>query len=164
VGAPAWSVGEPASVHLARWPEADADLLDEDLLAHWEWLMDVRRDAYALLEVFRRKGRFAKHIEARVALAPADEKERAALAKVGTDALAALLLVSELQLVSPEEAEALDGERAEAGEADQKRFASAVLLPQNYQRCERCWNRWPSVGQGEPADLCERCRTVIAQQ
>ena len=151
-----------ASVHLARWPEADADLLDEDLLAHWEWLMDVRRDAYALLEVFRKKGRFAKHTEARVALAPADEKERAALAKVGTERLAALLLVSELALVSPEQAETLEGERAEAGEADQKRFASAVLLPQNYKRCERCWNRWPSVGAGEPADLCERCRQVLA--
>jgi len=151
-----------ASVHLARWPEVNADLLDEDLLAHWEWLMDVRRDAYALLEVFRKKGRFAKHTEARVALAPADEKERAALAKVGGEQLAALLLVSELALASPEEAETLEGERAEAGEADQKRFASAVLLPQKYQRCERCWNWRPSVGQGEPADLCERCRNVLA--
>jgi isoleucyl-tRNA synthetase len=160
--APAADGRREPSVHLARWPEVNADLLDEDLLAHWEWLMDVRRDAYALLEVFRKKGRFAKHTEARVALAPADEKERAELEKVGAGALAALLLVSELAIVSPEEAETLEGERAEAGEADQKRFASAVLLPQKYSRCERCWNWWPSVGQGEPKNLCERCRTVIA--
>jgi len=160
--APAADGRREPSVHLARWPEVNADLLDEDLLAHWEWLMDVRRDAYALLEVFRKKGRFAKHTEARVALAPADEKERAELAKVGAPALAALLLVSELALVTPEEAEALEGERAEAGEADQKRFASAVLLPQKCSRCARCWNWWPSVGQGEPKDLCERCRNVIA--
>ncbi len=59
-------------------------------------------------------------------------------------------------------AEALEGERAEAGEADQKRFTSAVLLPQKYSRCERCWNWWPSVGQGEPKNLCERCRKVVA--
>ena len=97
-----------------------------------------------------------------MALAPADEKERAELEKVGAPALAALLLVSELALVSPEEAEALAGERADAGEADQKRFASAVLLPQKYQRCGRCWNFWPSVGQGEPKDLCARCRKVVA--
>ena len=160
--APAADGRREPSVHLARWPEVNADLLDEDLLAHWEWLMDVRRDAYALLEVFRKKGRFAKHTEARVALAPADEKERALLAKVGAGALAALLLVSELAIVSPEEAEALEGERAEAGEADQKRFTSAVLLPQKYSRCERCWNWWPSVGQGEPKNLCERCRNVVA--
>ena len=162
--APAAGGEREPSVHLARWPEVDADLLDEDLLAHWEWLMDARRDAYALLEVFRKSGRFAKHTEARVALAPADEKERAELAKVGTETLAALLLVSELVLVSPEESRraGIEGERAEAGEADQKRFASAVLLPQKYSRCERCWNWWPSVGQGEPKNLCERCRTVIA--
>jgi len=160
--APAADGRREPSVHLARWPEVNADLLDADLLAHWEWLMDVRRDAYALLEVFRKNGRFAKHTAARVALAPADEKERAELAKVGAPALAALLLVSELALVSPEEAEALEGERAEAGEADQKRFASAVLLPQKYQRCERCWNFRPSVGQGEPKNLCERCRKVVA--
>jgi isoleucyl-tRNA synthetase len=160
--APAAGGTREPSVHLARWPEVDANLLDEDLLAHWDWLMDVRRDAYALLEVFRKKGRFAKHTEARVALAPADEKERAELAKVGTETLAALLLVSELAIVSAEEAEALEGERAEAGEANQKRFASAVLLPQKYQRCGRCWNFWPSVGQGEPKDLCARCRKVVA--
>jgi isoleucyl-tRNA synthetase len=160
--APAAGGEREPSVHLARWPEVDANLLDENLLAHWDWLMDVRRDAYALLEVFRKKGRFAKHTEARVALAPADEKERAELAKVGTETLAALLLVSELAIVSAEEAEALEGERAEAGEANQKRFASAVLLPQKYQRCGRCWNFWPSVGQGEPKDLCERCRKVVA--
>ncbi|MCX5649262.1 MAG: isoleucine--tRNA ligase [Planctomycetota bacterium] len=162
--APAAGGTREPSVHLARWPEVDANLLDEDLLAHWDWLMDVRRDAYALLEVFRKKGRFAKHTEARVALAPADEKERAELAKVGTETLAALLLVSELVIVSPEESEALEGERAEAGEADQKRFASAVLLPQKYSRCERCWNWWPSVGQGEPKNLCARCRQVLASQ
>jgi len=149
------------SVHLARWPEVDAKLLDEDLLAHWEWLMDVRRDAYALLEVLRKSGKFSQHMEARVALAPADPKEREELEKVGADTLAKLLIVSEVRLVSPEEAEALEGDRADAGEADVKRFASAVLLPQVHRRCERCWNWWPSVGQGEPNSLCDRCRQVV---
>ena len=149
------------SVHLARWPEVDAKLLDEDLLAHWEWLMDVRRDAYALLEVLRKSGKFSQHMEARVALAPADPKEREELEKVGADTLAKLLIVSEVRLVSPEEAEALEGDHADAGEADVKRFASVVLLQQVHQRCERCWNWWPSVGQGEPNSLCERCRQVV---
>ncbi|MGB3194262.1 MAG: isoleucine--tRNA ligase, partial [Phycisphaerae bacterium] len=36
--APAAGGEREPSVHLARWPEVDADLLDEDLLAHWEWL------------------------------------------------------------------------------------------------------------------------------
>ncbi len=160
--------GREASVHLAAWPEVDADLLDEDLLAHWEWLMAVRRDAYARLEPFRRAERFKTYMEARVALVPADRKELAALRDVGEETLARLLLVSQCRLVLAEEAGELPGERVSevesgpAGEAAANRFAEAILLPQTYQKCERCWNWWPSVGTGEPEELCDRCREVVA--
>jgi isoleucyl-tRNA synthetase len=162
--------GEPGgprepSVHLAAWPQVDADLLDEDLLAHWEWLRAVRRDAYARLEPFRAEERFKNYMDARVALAPSDAKELAALREVGEETLARLLLVSECRLVSAEEAEALEGERVSGAESDEgdgaNRFAEAVLLAQTYEKCERCWNRRPGVGEGEPAELCERCRTVV---
>jgi len=165
----AWSfLPDPAdgrrepSVHLARWPKVAPNVLDEDLLAEWEWLQDVRRDAYALLERFRADGRFDKHTEARVALAVADEKELARLKEMGEAALADLLLLSELELVVPEEAERLDGE-AVAADGEAPRFAAAVLLPQPYRRCERCWNWRPSVGQGDPDDLCDRCRQVVGE-
>jgi len=176
---PGFAQGKPGprepSVHLSRWPEVDAKVLDEDLLAHWEWLQDVRDDAYALLEGFRKSGRISQYIEARVALAPADEKERQELAKVGEAALARLLIASEVRLATPAEAEGLEGERLTSAEgglpgaepttggaAPRNRFAVAVLLPQPYQKCERCWNYWPSVGQGEPKGLCNRCRAVLA--
>ncbi|HUU92693.1 MAG TPA: isoleucine--tRNA ligase [Phycisphaerae bacterium] len=162
---PAPAEGErAASVHLAAWPQVDAKVLDEDLLAKWEWLQDVRRDAYAVLEAFRRDGRFDKHIEARVALAVADASERERLREVGAEALADLLLVSELALVSPEEAETLEGEKAMGEAADVKRLHSATLLVQEYARCERCWNYRASVGETEPDDLCTRCRQVVAGQ
>jgi len=151
-----------ASVHLARWPEVDAGVLDEDLLAEWEWLQAVRRDAYALLERFRAGSRFDKHTEARVALAVADEKERARLRELGEATLADLLLLSELRLVAPDEMGGLAGEATTAEGEGSPRFTAAVLLPQEYVRCERCWNHRPSVGDGDPADLCDRCRRVVA--
>ena len=154
--------GREESVHLARWPQVDAQVLDEDLLATWEWLQDVRRDAYAVLETFRRRGLFDKHTEARVALAVADASELERLREVGPAVLADLLLVSELQLASPEEAEGLEGETAAGADADVTRFASATLLAQDYARCERCWNYRPTVGQAEAEDLCERCAAVVA--
>jgi isoleucyl-tRNA synthetase len=158
--------GEPRepSVHLARWPQVDAAVLDEDLLAKWEWLQEVRRDAYAVLEVFRQRGRFDKHTEARVALAVADAAELARLREFGAAKLADLLLVSELVLVSPEEAKALPGEAVAGAEGGAQRFASAVLLEQTYKRCERCWNFRPTVGAAEPADLCDRCRQAVAKK
>jgi isoleucyl-tRNA synthetase len=160
--APARGPREP-SVHLAAWPEVDADRLDADLLAKWEWLDSARRDAYAVLEGFRRQGKFDKFTEARVALAPTDPQELARLREVGPDVLADLFLVSELVLVTPEEARTLEGARAEGAEANVTRFASAVLLPQTYARCERCWSYRPTVGKAEPADLCARCREVLAR-
>jgi len=152
-----------ASVHLARWPQVDPTLLDEDLLAEWEWIQDVRRDAYALLERFRASGCFDKHTEARVALAVADAKELARLKEVGEAQLADLLLLSELVLVAPDGAGGLEGETVPGADVGVERFASAVLLPQTYARCERCWNFRPSVGQGDPADLCDRCRQVVGE-
>ena len=158
--APASGARAP-SVHLAAWPEVDPDLLDEDLLAKWEWLDSVRRAAYALLEAFRRAGKFDKHTEARVALVAADPQELARLRQVGTEALADLLLVSELVLASPEEAAALEGDRAEGPAAGGTLFQAAILLAQTHGRCARCWTWRPTVGQGQPADLCERCRQVV---
>jgi isoleucyl-tRNA synthetase len=157
-GEPATTSERPASVHLSRWPEVDARVLDEDLLAKWEWLQDVRRDAYAVLELFRREGLFDKHSEARVALAVAEPRELARLKEVGTTLLADLLLVSELALASPDEAARLDGRRADAAQAGVTRFVSATLLPQSYKRCERCWTWRPTVR----PDLCDRCREVVA--
>ncbi len=152
------------SVHLAAWPQVDAKVLDEELLAKWEWLQDVRRNAYAALEVFRQEGKFDKHTEARVALAVADASELERLREVGAETLADLLLVSELLLVAPEEAETLEGERAMGDAANGKRLHSATLLVQEYARCERCWNYRASVGEAEPEDLCTRCRQVLAEQ
>ena len=160
--APAHGARE-ASVHLARWPQVDPHVLDEDLLAKWEWLEDVRRDAYAVLERFRSRGLIDKYTEARVALAVTDKAELERLKEVGAPALADLLMVSELALVTATEAEALPGEKALGADAEVKRFHSATLQPQMYKRCERCWNFRPTVGQAEPADLCERCRAVVAR-
>jgi isoleucyl-tRNA synthetase len=151
------------SVHLSRWPQVDPKVLDEDLLAKWEWLQEVRRDAYAVLELFRRRSIFDKHTEARVALAVADKAELARLKEVGAAALADLLMVSELTLVTPEEAEAIRGEKAVGSEAEVKRFPSATLMSQSYGRCERCWAFRPEVGKAEPVDLCGRCAKVVTE-
>jgi isoleucyl-tRNA synthetase len=150
------------SVHLARWPEVDPAALDEELLAKWEWLEDVRRDAYAVLEIFRQRGKIDKYTEARVALAVADAGELAKMKEVGAGKLADLMMLSELVLATPEEARALAGETVGAAEAQVKRFASATLLEQTYKRCERCWTFRPTVGQGRPADVCDRCAKVVA--
>jgi isoleucyl-tRNA synthetase len=159
--APAEGTREP-SVHMAQWPETEAAVLDEKLLAKWEWIEEVRRDAYAVLEIFRQRGKIDKYTEARVALAVTDSAELAKMKEVGAANLADLMMLSELVLATPEEAKALAGETAVGDEAQVKRFASATLLEQPYKRCERCWTFRPTVGRNQPADVCERCAKVVA--
>jgi len=159
---PAHGQREP-SVHLARWPEVDPKVLDEDLLAKWDWIQEVRRDAYAVLELFRRRGLFDKHTEARVALAVADRAELARMKEVGARSLADLMMLSELVLATPEEAPGVSGQIALGADAEVKRFASATLMAQPFARCERCWGYRPEVGKIEPADLCGRCAEVVAE-
>jgi isoleucyl-tRNA synthetase len=161
--APAAGEARPESVHLAPWPEANEALADAELLEAWDWVLDVRAEAYALLEVFRQRERFARHSEARVALVVPDAKERARLAAFGVERLGELMLVAELVVASPEEAEGLAGERAEPPEGEGGRFAAAVLLEQAWAKCARCWNHRPGVGEGRPEDLCDRCRRVLAE-
>jgi isoleucyl-tRNA synthetase len=160
---PAPAEGErELSVHMAQWPQVEAAVLDEKLLAKWEWLEEVRRDAYAVLEIFRQRGKIDKYTEARVALAVADAGELAKMKEVGAGRLADLMMLSELVLATPEEAKALAGETAVGGEAQVKRFASATMLEQTYKRCERCWTFRPTVSQAQPADVCDRCAKVVA--
>ena len=131
------------------------NVLDEDLLAKWDWLQEVRRDAYAVLEVFRQRGRFDKHTEARVALVVADAAELARLREVGAQRAG--------RPAAGERTGAGDARRGQgrspATRSPATRWASsgsppATLLEQTYKRCERCWNYRPTVGAGPSPPTC----------
>ena len=74
-----------------------------------------------------------------------DEEVAAALNAFGLEQFAALCIVSKVKL--------------------QKAVGETTIAAQksSYQKCQRCWNYWPTVGtSAEHPDLCNRCIEVVS--
>jgi len=150
------ATGQASFVHLADWPEPEAQWLDEKLLDRWQTLLAVRSEALNRLEALRSSGTIQSNMEAAVTLQPTGEKLAALLAEVGPEQLARLMIVS-IVTVSPEIGGQTDGAtglplRVEVARSD-------------WPKCGRCWNLRESVGSvADYPDLCGRCAKVLAKR
>jgi isoleucyl-tRNA synthetase len=132
------------SVHLADMPKVDEliDLVSAE--AKWQKIMELRDEVLRVLEGLRKDKKIASNQQACVAVNCGDEELAGILSDFGLEHFAALCIVSEVKL--------------------QKAVGriSVVAQKSTYQKCQRCWNYWPSVGaDGEYPDLCERCTKVV---
>ena len=97
------------------------------------------------LEGLRKDKIIASNQEACVTIS-CNDKETRQLEDFGLEQFAALCIVSEVKL--------------------QKTTDQTIIAAQKseHQKCQRCWNFWPSVGaDSEHPDLCERCISVIKE-
>jgi isoleucyl-tRNA synthetase len=148
--------GEPASVHIALFPE-EAELrtgLAPEKANTWELLAKVRGEVLKALEVARNEKKLINSgLEAKVFL-NADLELKAKL-KQYLPQLPGLFIVSQVELMS-----------AGTGE-----FRSEVVpgLEVSVQRadgkkCDRCWNYSIHVGENSRyPTVCERCSAAIAE-
>ena len=132
------------SVHLAKFPTADAARRDVELEGRWERLLEVRRVASLELEKARQAGLIGKSLEAQVEIEPDTTATREWLEKLGPG-LERVLIVSQVRLL-----QVGDGElRARVSHAGGR-------------KCVRCWRWTEDVGaDGGHAELCGRCAEVI---
>jgi isoleucyl-tRNA synthetase len=145
----AWSAmnskaGDAESVHLALMPKVDDSIDYKSEEPKWEKLMTLRDKVLRVLEDLRQEKTIASNQEACVTI-NCDEEDAAALNAFGLEQFAALCIVSEVKL--------------------QKTVGETVVSAQksSYEKCQRCWNYWPSVGtSAEHPDLCKRCVEVIS--
>jgi isoleucyl-tRNA synthetase len=150
------AAGEPASVHIAQFPE-EAELrtgLAPEKINTWELLAKVRGEVLKALETARNEKKLINSgLEAKVLL-NADLELKAKL-KHHLAQLPALFIVSQVELLS-----------AGTGE-----FRSDVVpgLEVSVQRadgkkCERCWNFSTHVGENPRyPTVCDRCSEAIAE-
>ncbi len=134
---------EAETVHLAQMPKVDSAI---DYLADepkWQKLMSLRDKVLAVLEPLRRDKIIGSNQESTVTIR-CDADSTAVIEQFGLKNFTALCIVSEVKL--------------EKGAAE-----TTVSAQKNtHQKCQRCWNYWPSVGaDDEYSDLCERCVKVI---
>lgn len=133
------AVARNASVHVAEFPEVNAEWDDEALAERWEELLVVRETAQKALELKRAAKEIGSSLEAAVTLhIPA---ERFALISSYRETLEDLLIVSGVDIV----------EASGSGiEVDVRRADGA--------KCERCWHYRPSVGSDEALPtICAPC-------
>lgn len=134
-----------ACVFLSDFPAVNPEWADGDLEQRWERVWRVRAEVTRALEERRKSGAIGHSLEAgvRITLAPA---EAAALDEVGAAQLAAVYIVSNVEL------------RSDDGVSE----PLVEVLPPAGAKCGRCWNWLPTVGaHADHPELCARCHSVV---
>jgi isoleucyl-tRNA synthetase len=130
------------SVHLARMPKVDDAIDYKSAEPKWQRLMGLRDGVLRVLEGLRQGKKIASNQQACVTVNCEDE-DAGLLKEFGLDQFAALCIASEVKL------------QTTVGET------TVGAQKSTCEKCQRCWNYWPSVGAnaGHP-DLCQRCTDV----
>ncbi|MBI5788669.1 MAG: isoleucine--tRNA ligase [Candidatus Schekmanbacteria bacterium] len=156
---PQGMVAEP-SVHLATMPEVNEKYINQELANTWEQLLGVRTIVYKSLEAARNQKLMGSFLEAGVSLYLTAE----ALEKLqGKETLLSeIFIVSAVVLKALNEFDA-NLHKVSGGEEHQTLgMIKAGVDLSTSQKCERCWNYYPSVGKdADYPTLCERCAGVI---
>ncbi len=147
----------PESVQLTDWPEADEDLMDDDLAARGDRILALRSVGLAALEQAKADDAVANPLEAHLELFVSDEAR--GLLEALDDELSQLFIVSSGELRGLDE---FEGELEPGTEI----AAEAARAPGD--KCTRCWVRSETVGhQADHPELCERCagrvNTILAR-
>ena len=141
------------SVHLALWPQAKKEWIDEDLDSNWRRIIAVRTEVAREIEKLRAAKTVGSSLEVSVELYVENERLLSLLKEHEAD-LPAIFIVSEVKLDS--------GSHPDAVQAVEVEGLQVCVRRSTYPKCERCWNQRPSVGDcAEHATLCDRCVAVV---
>jgi isoleucyl-tRNA synthetase len=160
--------GEPKSVHLALFPEADElgpgrpfaagpdGLNPVDDYSQWQTLMGVREEILKALEIARQQKRVGKGLDAKIVISASGQTH----SRLGLfeDDLKELFNVSQVDTQSAGE--------TKVTEEDNLRIE---VLPAAGHKCDRCWNYYADDGPqavrqfGPWPNVCGRCAGALTQ-
>jgi isoleucyl-tRNA synthetase len=141
--------GKAESVHLTQFPEVNEALLQPELAENRKTLIAVKGEVAKAIETARQNKVIGHSLDCAIAVA-APEKI-GVLLETHKEDLRALLIVSDLSVVS--EQEIGDAYRS----AEIPGLAVAVSRAKG-EKCNRCWNYSETVGaNAEHPELCYRC-------
>ncbi len=133
------------TVHLTTMPKADPAIDWKESEAKWTKIMSLRDEVLRVLEGLRNEKQITSNQQASVSVTSGDKELIALVNELGLAQFAAFCIVSEVKL--------------QQGEGETK----VTAQKSSHQKCQRCWNYWPSVGaSSEYPDLCQRCIEVVS--
>jgi isoleucyl-tRNA synthetase len=133
------------SIHLAEMPKTDGSIDWQKDEPRWQKLMDLRDKVLVVLEPLRKDKIIGSNQESSVTIRCGGDYA-AVIEQFGIKNFAALCIVSEVKL--------------EKGATE----TTVSAQKSSHQKCQRCWNYWPSVGKNTKfPDICERCVEVISK-
>jgi isoleucyl-tRNA synthetase len=145
--------GREESVHLADWPKAHPEYLDEALAEKWDKRLAVRGEITKALEEARVAKKIGHPLDAELTIY-ADGEDLQVLQDMG-DFLRDFCIVSGVNLV-----EGADKAPAEAFQSE--RGLRIVVAASTQPKCARCWKHEATVGQDAAhPDVCARCAHVL---
>ncbi len=128
----------PEHVIFNEMPEKINVNIDEDFMAYWEKIHELRDDVKKSLEGYIKDKTIKSSLEAKVILSASGEK--LGFIKQAENELAAAFIVSEVEIVEGNSELEIKIEKAEG------------------EKCERCWSISKTVGaNSEHPTLCSRC-------
>ena len=139
-----------ASVFLTRWFSGFPKIrLHKEEDQEWQVLLQIRDEVNKVLERYRKDGKIGSALATEVLLY-ADENLYPTLAKLG-DELRFVLITSEAKVFPIKE-------KTEAVFSTTLPELAIEIRVSEFEKCARCWQHQPSVGQiEEHPNLCERC-------
>jgi len=145
---PGWK-GKALSVHLAQFPQVNAQYFNAELGDQWKVMIDAKAEIAKAVEQARKEKVIGHSLDARITIA-APEKMRALMASHLED-LRALLIVSQLQLVDEKEI-------AKPYVSEEIKGLFVGVEKARGVKCERCWIYEESVGaNAQHPTVCGRC-------
>lgn len=148
---------EPASVHMAYWPEIQSEFIEDSLADRWERLRRVREQVSKALEEARIRKVIGTSLEAKVVLRTTPDLGgflREYLADLPT-----VFIVSQVELQ-----QGADAAAPLTSTGDNPDSLEVSIEKARGQKCERCWVFSEKLGTlPDHSGLCPRCSGVVTQ-
>jgi isoleucyl-tRNA synthetase len=162
--------GEPESVHMAFFPQAE-DLrsgLAASSVADWELLAKVRGEALKALEAARNAKKINSGLEAKVIFELFTSGAEASLLKLlrkYSNWLPGLLIVSQVHVPADSSNSLHTGVlHADTFRSEAIPGLGIRVIAAEGAKCERCWNYSTHVGENTRyPTVCERCSEALAE-
>lgn len=147
---------DPASVHMASWPQMDDTARDTALEERYERLHRVRSEVARVIEQERERGSIGNSLEAKIVLYCTNNELLDFLQSFGRN-LQSLFIVSSVETVNL-------GQRQPPAKAKVSEMEGLFIEPGRApgQKCNRCWKYSETVGQSvHHPEMCGDCVEVL---